>query len=157
MHSASSTSSPRAPHPTPSRHAIAMRSTGHRERDQAARPPDTPPSPHPLFWRACLLQAIGYNWGAFPYYRGQPHHSPDDNAMRDIAGVMSRFAGGLGAQLPPPTPLPCREHARTARCCALHCSGWLSRADTGRGGHASSKEGGVRLQFIRSDPTMPRP
>jgi len=39
------------------------------------------------------MQAIGYNWGAFPYYRGQPHHSPDDNAMRDIAGVMSRFAG----------------------------------------------------------------
>tara|TARA_B100000524_G_scaffold56604_3_gene26337 strand:- start:1034 stop:2263 length:1230 start_codon:yes stop_codon:yes gene_type:complete len=39
------------------------------------------------------MQAIGYNWGAFPYYSGKPHRSPDDNSMRTISEAMSRFAG----------------------------------------------------------------
>lgn len=39
------------------------------------------------------MQAIGYNWGSFNYYRGQPHHSPDDNSQSEIAHQMSRFAG----------------------------------------------------------------
>ncbi|EOD09638.1 hypothetical protein EMIHUDRAFT_198201 [Emiliania huxleyi CCMP1516] len=46
-------------------------------------------------YRAHLLQlvAIGYNWGAYPYWRGVPSRSPDDAAMRDVAAVMSRYAG----------------------------------------------------------------
>ena len=39
------------------------------------------------------MQAIGYNWGAFPYYHGRPRRSPDDVSQREIASQMSRFAG----------------------------------------------------------------
>lgn len=39
------------------------------------------------------MQAIGYEWGAFPYLNGKPHRSPDDNSMRQISAAFSRFAG----------------------------------------------------------------
>eukprot|EP00967_Tisochrysis_lutea_P035660 scaffold42792_cov34-Tisochrysis_lutea.AAC.5 len=59
---------------------------------------------------AAASDAIGYNWGAFPYFRSQSRHSPDDNAMRDISAVMSRFAGGGGTldivPRTPATPFP---------------------------------------------------
>tara|TARA_B110001452_G_scaffold179887_1_gene151019 strand:+ start:394 stop:1845 length:1452 start_codon:yes stop_codon:yes gene_type:complete len=44
------------------------------------------------------MQAIGYNWGSFNYYRtaGKPHISPDDAVMKDVTGVMSRYAGTGG-------------------------------------------------------------
>jgi len=40
------------------------------------------------------MQAIGYEWGAYPYYySGSAHRSPDDNMMRQISSVLSSFAG----------------------------------------------------------------
>ena len=38
------------------------------------------------------MQAIGYNWGSFNYYRGSPHRSPDDTSQREISQQMSRCA-----------------------------------------------------------------
>lgn len=50
------------------------------------------------------MQAIAYTWGAYPYYRSQSSHAPDDNAMRDVSKVMSRFAGSGNVQNNKPYP-----------------------------------------------------
>lgn len=43
------------------------------------------------------MQAIGYNWGSFNYYKGVAHRSPDDNSQKAMASQMSRFAGTGGS------------------------------------------------------------
>lgn len=50
------------------------------------------------------MQALGYNWGAFPYLRKEHRRSPDDASQRQVAGAVSRFAGSGGLRGGKPYP-----------------------------------------------------